>query len=106
MLVRLNLSNTVSEARIEAETKGPPIKVTSNPSIIVITTVGNIILKADLPDAFKIEISFEFDSQEKVSIEPSITIRAMASKVSIGILKKMFNTALCASRPFDEKKFS
>ena len=54
----------------------------------------------------EIEISFELDSQEKVSIELSIIIRAIASNVSIGILKKIFNIALFASRPFDEKKLS
>tara|TARA_B100002051_G_scaffold109921_1_gene104667 strand:- start:1006 stop:1296 length:291 start_codon:yes stop_codon:yes gene_type:complete len=96
----------VSEARIEVETNGPPIKVTSNPIKMVITTGGNKILKADFPEALRIEISFELDSQEKVSIELSIIIRAIASNVSIGILKKIFNIALFASRPFDEKKLS
>ena len=106
LLVRLSLSSTVSEARIEADTKGPPIKVTINPSKMVIITVGNKILKADFPEAFRIEISFEFDNQEKVSIELSIIIRAIASNVSMGILKKIFNIALFASSPLEEKKFS
>jgi hypothetical protein len=96
----------VSEARIEVDTKGPPIKVTINPSKIVIITGGNKILKADFPEAFRIGISFEFDNHEKVSIELNIIIRAIASKVSIGILKKIFKIALFASRPLEEKKFS
>ena len=105
-MVRLSLSNTVSEARIEAETKGPPIKVTSNPITRVITTGGNKILNADFPEAFRMGISFELDSQEKVSIELSIIISAIASIVSIGILRKIFNIALSASSPLDEKKLS
>ena len=106
LLVRLSLSNTVSEARIEADTNGPPIKVTINPIRTVIMIGGNKILKADFPEAFRIGISFEFDNHEKVSIELSIIIRAIASKVSMGILKKIFNIALFASRPLEEKKFS
>ena len=54
LLVRLNLSNTLSEVRIEAETKGPPINVTNNPIKIVINTGGNKILKADFPEALRI----------------------------------------------------
>ena len=106
LFVRLNLSNTVSEARIEAETIGPPMKVVSNPIKIVIITSGNKILIADFPEAFRIGISFEFDNQEKVNIELNITIRAIASRVSIGTLRKIFNIALFASRPLEEKKFS
>ena len=95
-----------SEARMDAETKGPPTKVTSNPIAIVINAIGRSILNADFPEAFKMGISFEFDSHENVSIELSITISAIASNVSIGILKKIFNNALFASRPLDEKKLS
>ena len=79
------------------------MKVTSNPIKIVIITGGIKILKADFPEAFIIGISFEFDSQEKVSIELSIIIRAIASSVSIGILRKIFNIALFASSPLEEK---
>ena len=82
------------------------MKVVSNPIKIVIITGGNKILKADFPEALRMGISFEFDNQEKVSIELSITIRAIASNVSIGILRKMFKIALFASRPFEEKKLS
>jgi hypothetical protein len=106
LLVRLNLSKTLSEVRIETETKGPPINVTSNPIKTVINTGGNKILKADFPEALRIGISFEFDSQEKVSIELNIIIRAIASMVSIGILRKIFNNAFSASRLLDEKKLS
>jgi len=91
---------------MDAETKGPPTKVTSNPITIVIITGGIRILNADFPEALRIVISLEFDNHENVSIELSITISAIASNVSIGILKKMFNIALSASRPLDEKKFS
>ena len=106
LFVRLNFSNTVSDARMDAETKGPPTKVTRSPIAIVIITVGSKILNADFPEAFRMGISFEFDSHEKVSIELNIIISAMASNVSIGILKKIFNNALFASRPLDEKKLS
>ena len=82
------------------------MKVTRNPIKIVIITGGNKILKADFPEAFRIGISFEFDNQEKVSIELSIIIRAIASNVSMGIRRKIFNIALFASRPLEEKKFS
>jgi len=73
---------------------------------MVIIAGGKRILNADFPEAFRMGISFEFDSHEKVSIEPSIIISAIASTVSIGILKKIFSTAFFASRPLDEKKLS
>tara|TARA_Y200000002_G_C22508555_1_gene590259 strand:- start:364 stop:639 length:276 start_codon:yes stop_codon:yes gene_type:complete len=91
---------------MDAETKGPPMKVTSNPIANVIIAIGKRILNADFPEAFRMGISFEVDSHKKVSIEPSIIISAIASTMSIGILKKIFNTALFASRPLDEKKLS
>ena len=91
---------------ITKENKHDIILITINPSKIVIITGGNKILKADFPEAFRIGISFEFDNHEKVSIELSIIMRAIASKVSIGILKKIFNIALFASSPLEEKKFS
>jgi len=91
---------------MDVETKGPPTKVTSNPITTVIIAVGKRILNADFPEALRMGISFEVDSHENVTIEPNIIIRAIASTISIGILKKMFNTALFASRPLDEKKLS
>jgi len=91
---------------MDAETKGPPTKVIINPITMVIIAVGKRILNADFPEAFRMGISFEFDSHEKVSIEPSIIISAIASTVSMGILKKIFNTAFFASRPLEEKKLS
>ena len=106
LLERLNFSSTVSEARIEVETRGPPTNVTIIPIIKVIITGGNRILNADFPDALRMVISYEFDNQEKVIIELSIIINAIASSVSIGILRKIFNIALFASRPLEEKKFN
>ena len=47
LFVRLNLSNTASEARMDAETKGPPTKVTSNPITNVITGVQQIDLDSN-----------------------------------------------------------
>tara|TARA_B100001057_G_scaffold371278_1_gene375335 strand:- start:302 stop:661 length:360 start_codon:yes stop_codon:yes gene_type:complete len=91
---------------MDVETKGPPTKVTSSPITMVIITVGSRILNADFPEALRMGISFELDSHEKVSIELNMTISAMASNVSIGILKKIFNNAFFASRPLDEKKLS
>ena len=89
LLVRLNLSNTTSEARMDAETKGPPTKVTTNPITMVIIAVGKRILNADFPEAFRMGISFEFDSHEKVSIEPSMIISAIASLSALGSSKNI-----------------
>ena len=63
--MRLNLSNTPSEARMDAETKGPPTKVI-NPITMAIIAIGKRILNADFPEAFRMGIlHFELIAMKK-----------------------------------------
>ena len=99
LLVKLKLSNRVSEVLIDTDTIGLPINVPNSPRNNVIINGGINMRKADLPEAFNIASSFEFEINKKVKIAPIMTTKANASMVSIGMTIRIAKMTGMAAMP-------